>query len=404
MSRNDSPDTPRDSRHWHQDTTVLHGDSHLNHDRSVVPPIHYSATFRAESAEEFSRMATQPRHPGFYTRYGNPVHQHAEALLAQLEGTETALLTASGMAAISTTLLSLVRQGDHVIGQQRHYMSTSKLLEEVLPGFGVEVTLVDQTDTDAVRRAILPNTRLILLESPVNPTLSLTDIAAVATLARERGILSIADNTFASPANQKPHQLGVDIVLHSATKYFAGHHDITAGAICCSHELAEPLWRMHTTLGAVLSPMDAWLLLRGLRTFPLRMQRINSNALAVAQWLEAQPQIERVLYPGLASHPQHALAKQQMSGFGAVIAFSVKGGYDITRDFVAALQLATQAVSLGGVETLAVHAAAMWSGNMSEAQMLAAGIEPNVVRMSVGIENVDDLKADLQQALERTVR
>src|SRR3546814_669938 len=196
-----------------------------------------------------------------------------------------------------------------------------------------------------------------MLETPVNPTLSLTDLEAVAKLARPKGIITIADNTMASPLNQKPHALGIDIVVHSATKYLGGHHDITAGAVCCSQEHAEKIWSMHTTLGSVLSPMDAWLLLRGLRTLPLRMERINANALALAQWLEAQPQIERVFYPGLASHPQHDLARRQMTGYGAVIAFSIKGGFDATSLFVSSLALATHAVSLGGLETLVVPTA-----------------------------------------------
>ncbi len=390
-----------DMDHWRDETTVLHGDCGLTADSAVVPPIHYSATFRADDAAQFADMANTPRHPGFYTRYGNPVHKRVEAILAELEGTETALLMASGMGAISTTILALVARGDHVVAQRRHYMSTSKLFEEVLPRFGVESTIVDQTDLDAIAAAIRPETRLIMLETPVNPTLSLTDLDAVAKLARPRGIITIADNTFASPLNQKPHALGIDIVVHSATKYFGGHHDITAGAVCCSKEHAEKIWSMHTTLGSVLSPMDAWLLLRGLRTLPLRMERINANALALAQWLEAQPRIERVFYPGLASHPQHDLARRQMTGYGAVIAFSIKGGFDATSLFVSSLALATHAVSLGGVETLVVHTAAMWAGTMTEPQMESAGIEPNFVRMSVGVEHIEDLKADIGRALAR---
>ncbi|WP_237173745.1 trans-sulfuration enzyme family protein [Paracandidimonas lactea] len=384
---------------WHDGTAVLHADAGLSGSSAVVPPIYYSATYRADSPEEFADMTTTPRHPAFYSRYGNPGYKHVETILASLEGTETALLMASGMGAVSTTVLALVGKGDHVIAQRKHYMSTAKLFEEVLPRFGVESTLVDQTDTAALAAAIRPNTRLIMVETPVNPTLSLTDLEAVAALARPRGILTVADNTFATPLNQRPHDLGIDIVVHSATKYFGGHHDITAGAVCCSDELAERIWAMHITLGAVLSPMDSWLLLRGLRTLPLRMERINANALGVAQWLEQQPQIEHVYYPGLQSHPQHELATRQMKGYGAVIAFALKGGYCATQRFVSALRLATHAVSLGGVETLAVHTAAMWASTMTEAQMRTAGIEPNFVRMSVGIEHIDDLKTDLHQAL-----
>jgi len=393
------PEQELNPSHWHDETCVLHGDVGLSTDSALVAPIHYSATFKASDPKTFAEMANVPRHPGFYTRYGNPTHEHVAAILAKLEGTETALLTGSGMAAISTTVLALVSAGDHVIAQSRHYMSTTKLFEEVLPRFGVQVSIVEQSDLAAMEAAMRPNTRLIMLETPVNPTLMLTDLAAVAALAKPRGILTVADNTFASPLNQKPHALGIDIVLHSATKYLGGHHDLTAGAVCCSALHADKIWRMHTTLGAVLSPMDAWLLLRGLRTLPLRVQRINANALALAAWLEAQPQIEQVFYPGLASHPQHALARRQMTGYGAVIAFAVRGGFEATSQFVASLELATHAVSLGGVDSLIVHTAAMWAGTMNEAQMQAAGIAPNFVRMSVGLEHIDDLKADMARAL-----
>ncbi len=389
-----------DATRRHPETRVLHADaSFAKGDSSVTAPIHYSATFRGADAADFAEMASQPRHPAFYTRYGNPTHERVCAVLADLEDTETALLTASGMGAISTTVLALVSAGDHVIAQSRHYMSTTKLFEEVLPRFGVSVSVVEQADPAAFEAALRPNTRLVMLESPANPTLVLTDLAAIAAIARRCGVLTVADNTFASPLNQRPHALGVDVVVHSATKYLGGHHDITAGAVCCSHALAEQIWRMHTTLGAVLSPMDAWLLLRGLRTLPVRIERINANALELAAWLEAQPQVERVHYPGLPSHPQHALAKRQMQGFGAVIAFALHGDFARTSRFVGALELATQAVSLGGVDSLVVHTAAMWAGTMNDVQMQAAGIAPNFVRLSVGLEHIEDLKADLRQAL-----
>lgn len=384
---------------WQDETRVLHADASLADDSSVVAPIHYSATFSAKDAADFAEMANAARHSAYYTRYGNPVHERVCAILAELEGTETALLAASGMGAISTTVLSLVSAGDHVIAQSRHYMSTAKLFDEVLPRFGVEVSIVEQSDAAAFEAALRPNTRLVMVETPANPTLVVTDLAAVAALARTRGIVTVADNTFASPLNQKPHALGIDVVVHSATKYLGGHHDITAGAVCCSRVLAERIWRMHITLGAVLSPMDAWLLLRGLRTLPIRIERINANALALAAWLEAQPRVEQVFYPGLASHPQHALARTQMSGFGAVIAFSVAGDFEATSRFVASVRLATHAVSLGGVESLIVHTAAMWAGTMTDVQMHSAGIAPNFVRMSVGLEHIDDLKADLAAAL-----
>ncbi|MEW9033518.1 MAG: aminotransferase class I/II-fold pyridoxal phosphate-dependent enzyme [Planifilum fimeticola] len=380
---------------------VIHADDGVVNDGTVAPAIYYSATFQARDADEFAEMAGTPRHPKYYTRYGNPVHERVAKVIAGLEGTETALVTGSGMGAIATTILALVQAGDHVIAQTRHYMSTAKIMDEMLPKFGVEVTLVEQADVSAFEKAIRPNTKLIMLESPANPTLVVTDIAAVAELARPHGIIVVADNTFATPINQRPHDLGVDVVVHSATKYLGGHHDLTAGVICTSEELAERIWQTHISLGSVLSPMDAWLLLRGLRTLPVRVERINANALALARFLEEQPQIERVHYPGLASHPQHELAKRQMRGFGGMMALEIKGGYEETERFVSALRLPLNAVSLGGVDSLVVHTAAMWGGVMTEEQMRTAGIQPNYVRFSVGLEHVDDLKADLWQALQK---
>ncbi|SFJ54666.1 trans-sulfuration enzyme family protein [Thermoflavimicrobium dichotomicum] len=396
-------------RHNHQElnlselqneTLVIHADDELTNDGTVAPAIYYSATFRAQDATEFADMASTPRHPRYYTRYGNPVHERVAKVMAELEGTETALVTGSGMGAIATTILSLVSAGDHVIAQTRHYMSTAKIMDEMLPRFGVEVTLVEQADITAFAEAIRPNTKLIMVETPANPTMVITDLAAVAEMARPRGIIVVADNTFATPINQRPHDLGADVIVHSATKYLGGHHDLTAGVICTSKELAEQIWQTHLSIGSVLSPMDAWLLLRGLRTLPIRVERINANALALAEFLEAQPQIERVYYPGLASHPQHELAKRQMRGFGGMIAFAIKGGYDATKRFVSALKLSLNAVSLGGVDSLVVHTAAMWGGVMTEEQMRIAEIPPNFVRYSVGLEHIDDLKADILQALQ----
>jgi cystathionine gamma-lyase len=389
----------KDSNLRHE-TLVTHSDDSITNDGTVSPAIYYSATFVAENAEAFADMANTPRHPRYYTRYGNPVHERVIKIMSELEGTETALVTGSGMGAIATTLLSLVRAGDHVIAQTRHYMSTAKIMDEMLPRFGVEVTVVEQADTAAFEEAIRPNTKLIMVETPANPTLVVTDLEAVVKLAKSRGILVVCDNTFASPINQRPHDYGVDVVVHSATKYLGGHHDLTAGVICTSNELAEQIWQTHLSLGSVLSPMDAWLLLRGLRTLPMRMKQINANALALAEFLENQPQVEKVFYPGLPSHPQHELAKRQMKGFGAVIAFSIKGGYEETRRFVSSLKLSRHAVSLGGVDSLVVHTAAMWAGTMTEEQMRTSGIQPNFVRFSTGIEHIEDLKADVKQALQ----
>jgi cystathionine gamma-lyase len=399
-NQSESPHSPfTQETYCAQGARALHSEA----DSAIVPPIVYSATFSATDAQEFAAMASQPRHSRYYTRYGNPLHEQVAAQLVALEGggagTHDALVTASGMGAISLVLLGLLKAGDHVIAQSNHYMGSAKHFSELLPRFGVRCTLVDQTDLRAWQQAFEPNTRLVMTETPVNPTCALTDLAAVAALARARGALSVCDNTFASPINQQPLALGLDVVVHSATKYLGGHHDITAGAVLARKELIDELWKTQIVLGATLSPMDAWLLLRGMRTLALRVRQHNASALALAAWLEQQPRVERVFYPGLESHPQHALAKAQMHGFGGVMNIAIRGGYEAASRFVHALKLPRQAVSLGGVESLVVHAAAMWAGTMNDAQMRVAGISPNGVRLSVGIEGVEDLRADLAQAL-----
>jgi len=296
-------------------------------------------------------------------------------------------------------VLALVRQGDHIGAQRNHYMGTSKLLAETLPRFGVSATLVDQTDSAAFATAITPRTRLILVETPANPTMQLTDLRAIAELARPRGILTLADNTFASPLNQRPLEHGIDLVMHSATKFLGGHHDLSAGVVAGPRALLDTIWETAIVLGAVLGPFDAWLLLRGLRTLPLRIERHNRSALAIARFLEQHPAVEAAYYPGLERHPQHDLARRQMAGPGGVLSFAVRGGYAATQRFMAALRLVEQAVSLGGFETLAVHAAAMWEGTLGEQGMAEAGIQPNLVRLAVGLEDERDLIADLEQAL-----
>ena len=388
----------------HLDTQLLHADAIFSTDSAVSPPITYSTTFKAKDASEFAEMASEPQHSRYYTRYGNPLHERVAHIVAQLEGAESGLCFASGMGGIAASILSQLKAGDHVVAQANHYMATSKLVSELLPQLGVESTFVDQTDLSAFSRAIRPNTRLIHLETPANPTMALTDIAAVCSLAKslDQGIVVSCDNTFASPVNQQPLALGVDIVMHSATKWLGGHHDVTAGVVVSSKERCKKIWNTAITLGSTLSPMDAWLLLRGMRTLGVRVRQQNASAMQVAQHLENHPGIEKVFYPGLPSHPQHALAKQQMRGFGGVIAVWVKGGYPQTANFVANLKLFAHAVSLGGVESLAVHAAAMWAGTMNDEQMRQANVQPNAVRLSIGLEDSADLCADLDQALSMT--
>jgi cystathionine beta-lyase/cystathionine gamma-synthase len=383
----------------HRETQVIHGDAEIEETLDIAPPVHLTSTFAAADAEAFAAMATESRHPGYYTRYGNPTVARAEAVVAQLEGAEAALMASSGMGAISTTVLALVKQGDHIVAQQNHYMGTSKLLDELLPKFGVSATLVDQTDAEAFASASTDRTSLIIVETPANPTMQLTDLRAIAGLARDRGIITLADNTFASPVNQRPLDLGIDLVMHAGTKYLGGHHDLLAGVVAGSKGLIDRIWDTSIVVGATASPFDAWLMLRGLRTLPLRVRQHNHTAQAVAEFLNRHSRIEQVNYPGLPSHPQHELATRQMQGYGGVMSFAVDGGYAAAQSVMARLQLVRQAVSLGGFESLAVHAAAMWEGTLGEEGAVAAGVQPNLIRLSVGLEHADDVIADLEQAL-----
>jgi cystathionine beta-lyase/cystathionine gamma-synthase len=384
----------------HPDTIAVDADFELNDSGAMSPPIYQTSTFIAHSAEEFAEMATEPRHPGFYARYGTPNHAQAERIIADLEGAEAALVTATGMGAITTTVLTLVSQGDHIVAQNNHYAGTLALLEKLLPRFGVTVAQVDQTDLAAFEAAIRPATKLIIVESPVNPLMTITDLRGVVALAQARGILTLADNTFATPINQRPLDLGCDLVVHSATKYLGGHSDLMAGVVAGRAEMIERIWRASLITGATLNSFDSWLLVRGLRTLPLRIEKHNQNALAVAQALAQHPHVETVYFPGLESHPQRDLARAQMSGFGGMVSFQVRGGFAETNAFIAALRLIVHASSLGGVHSNIVHPAAMWAATFSEAELIDKGILPNLVRLSVGIENAQDLIADLVMALD----
>jgi cystathionine beta-lyase/cystathionine gamma-synthase len=370
-------------------TELIHADR--NGSTDVVPPIYQTSTFAFDDPQAMARGAVTPSFETFYTRHGNPNHAQVERILAAIEGAQAALVTASGMGAISAAALAFSGAGAHVVAQVLTYSGTRKLLTEVLPRFGVEVTFVDQTDTGAFASAMRANTALVMCETPSNPLLAITDIEAVARIAHDRGALLAVDNTIATPVNQRPLDLGADVVLHSATKYLGGHSDVIAGAAVASRELIDRVWRTHVVLGAVLGPFDAWLLLRGLRTLELRVHRHNENALAVAEFLSTHPRVRRVYYPGLPSHPQHALAKRQMRGFGGLLSFEIEGSFDDAHRAIERLHLAHSAVSLGGVESLVAQPAAMWPGSDSLASL---------VRLSVGVESARDLIADLTQALQ----
>jgi cystathionine beta-lyase/cystathionine gamma-synthase len=382
------------------ETLVASIDREVDGDSDIAPSIHQTTTFAAASDDEFAEMANTPRHPRNYTRDGNPTTRRAESIIAALEGAEAALLTSSGMAAISTTLLSLLRAGDHLIAQRTHYMGTAQLLGSLLPNFGVEVTLVDQSSSEAFAKALRPTTKAILVESPANPLLTLTDLASVSSFARRHGALTICDSTIASPVNQNPLRLGIDLVVHSATKFLGGHHDLMAGAVAGRRELIDRIWHTSVVLGPVPDPFAAWLLVRGLRTLPLRVARQNATASRIAMFLAQHPRVAVVHYPGLANHPQHALATAQMpGGFGGLLSFELKGGFAAAQAFINAMRIPVRAVSFGGFESLATQPAAMWAGSIGTAKAEEAGIPTGLIRFSVGLEHPDDLLEDLQRAL-----
>jgi methionine-gamma-lyase len=384
-----------------RESAVIYTGNEFNQSNAVAPPIFQTSAFQAESAEHFHAVATTPLSTEFYTRYGSPNQQHPASIIAELEGAENALVFASGVAAAATTALALLKAGDHVVAQSVIYTGTTGLLQEVLAKFGVTTTFVDQRDPAAFAAAITDRTRLIWLETPSNPLMQLTDLSAIGKLARERGILTVCDNTVATPFNQRPLEHGIDIVVHSATKAMGGHADIIAGAVAGSQALMEKIWHAVLVIGATLGPIDAWLLLRGLRTLPLRNERLNKNALLVASFLESHPRITRVYYPGLPSHPQHELALRQMSGFGSLLSFEIDGDQAMAERFMSGLRHAKQAASFGNFETLVFHPAAVWSGHSSFEELAAVGITPSLLRIAVGLEHSDDLIADVEQALDQ---
>ncbi|WP_137844621.1 aminotransferase class I/II-fold pyridoxal phosphate-dependent enzyme [Microbacterium sp. 2FI] len=381
-------------------TRTIHADRDVNPTQAIAPPIYQTANFWADDLAAFAASAVETRGTSFYTRYGNPNHAQVAAVVAELEGTEAAMVTASGMAALTTAVLGLISSGDHVVGQVSTYGGTASVLQNLLPRLGVSTTMVDQTDTAAFARAITTNTKLVLLETPSNPLLQVTDLAAVAEIAHANGALVLADNTLATPITQRPAEFGADVVWHSATKYLNGHSDVSAGALAGSAELLDRIWDVGLLTGAVLGPIDAWLLLRGLRTLPIRVERHNANGMALAEALENPPAVAAVHYPGLASHPQHALATTQMSSFGGVLAIELVGGGEAAGAFLGRLTISRIAASLGGVGTLAVHPASMWRGMLSDEQIVEAGVPLGLVRIAAGLEDTADLLDDVIAAAD----
>ena len=360
---------------------------------AIMPPIYQTSTYVQESPG---------KHKGYeYSRSQNPTRMAYERCIADLESGQRGYAFASGLAGIAT-VLDLLDSGDHVIASDDLYGGTYRLLHRVRQrSAGLQFTLVDMGNIDAIEAAIRPNTKLIWIETPSNPMLKLIDIEAVASLAKRHGILSAADNTFASPIVQRPLELGFDLVMHSATKYLNGHSDMVGGIVVVgdNQDVADRLGFLQNAVGAIAGPFDSFLALRGLKTLPLRMRQHCASAFELAQWLEAHPKVERVYYPGLESHPQHALAKRQMHGFGGMITLTLKGDIADARRFLERTHLFALAESLGGVESLIEHPAIMTHASIPAPQRAALGITDTLCRLSVGIEDLDDLKADLKHAL-----
>jgi methionine-gamma-lyase len=389
-----------DTKNLGFDTKVIHAGAHHDSYGSATVPIYQTSTFAFQNAQQGADRFAGAADGFIYTRLGNPTIDALERQMAELEEGYGAIATSSGMGAVSTVYMALLDQGTHIAGTASVYGPSRLLAEKHLSRFGVESTWVDTTNLDNLRRAMRPETRIVYTESVANPTMDVTDIRAAADIAHEHGALLVVDNTFSSPYLHRPIEFGADVVLHSVTKYLNGHADVVGGIVVAKTEaLYRRMRPLMTTLGCNMDPHQAYLVLRGLKTLPLRIERAQANALIIARWLEAQPQVEWVRYVGLPSHPQHELARRQMSGFGAMIAFELKGGLEAGRALMDGVRLATLAVSLGGVETLVEHPASMTHAGMSRKDREESGITDGLVRYSVGVENVDDLLADLKHAL-----
>jgi cystathionine gamma-lyase len=362
---------------------------------AVMTPIVLSSTFAQEGPG---------KHKGYeYSRSGNPTRDALEGCYAALEGARHGFAFASGLAA-TDAVLHLLEAGDHVLASDDVYGGTFRILDKVYRRHGIGFDQVDMTDLGAVERALTPATRLVWIESPTNPLLKIADIAAVSRMARARGAIAVVDNTFATPFFQRPLDLGADLAVHSATKYLNGHSDVVGGAAMTNDDaLAERLRFVQNAAGGVPSPMDCYLVLRGLKTLPVRMARHAENGLRIARWLEGHPQVERVLHPGLASHPQHELARRQMSGFGGMVTFFIRGGLPAARAFLEAVRVFACAESLGGVESLIEHPAIMTHASIPAAQRASLGIADGLIRVSVGLEHPDDLVADLERGFAAAV-
>ncbi|MCL4503966.1 MAG: aminotransferase class I/II-fold pyridoxal phosphate-dependent enzyme [Deltaproteobacteria bacterium] len=388
---------------WHKATRAIHSGGLANPVYGEVSvPIFQTSTFAFASAEEGAALFSGERQGYVYTRMGNPTVDALEKNLAAQENGFGGLATATGMAAIAATFFSLLSSGDHLVAGECLYGPTEVVIERELPRFGIRTDLVDTSDLANIERTLRPETRMVFIETPTNPTMRITDIRGAVALAHRQGALVVVDNTFASPYLQRPIELGADLVIHSLTKYLNGHSDVVGGMIVPKDAgLYKKIKRFLILTGGTMDPHQAWLILRGVRTLPLRMEKAQENAFKLAKFLSVHPKVNWVWYPGLPEHPQHALAREQMDGFGAMLCFGVPNGLKGARTLLNHLRLITLAVSLGGVESLIEHPATMTHAGVPEARRAQAGITDDLIRLSVGCEDFEDLRADLDQALKQ---
>jgi len=385
-------------------TTAIHAGTLKNLYGTLAMPIYQTSTFIFDSAEQGGRRFALEEAGYIYTRLGNPTTTVLENKIAALEEGEAGIATSSGMGAISSTLWTVLKAGDHVVTDKTLYGCTFALMNHGLTKFGIEVTFVDTSNLDEVKNAMKENTRVVYLETPANPNLKIVDLEALSKIAHTNpNTLVIVDNTFATPYMQKPLKLGADIVVHSVTKYINGHGDVIAGLVVTNKELADQIRfvGLKDMTGAVLGPQDAYYIIRGMKTFEIRMERHCKNAKKVVEFLNKHPKIEKVYYPGLETHPGYEIAKKQMKDFGAMISFELKGGFEAGKTLLNSLKLCSLAVSLGDTETLIQHPASMTHSPYTKEEREAAGITDGLVRLSVGLENIEDIIADLEQGLEK---
>jgi len=386
-------------------TRSIHaGESRKKYADSITTPIVQTSTFTFSGSKDIEEYTKKGKDHFEYGRYGNPTATIAEQRLADLEGAQDCVVFSSGMSAITTTILSLVKSGDHIVITDDSYKKTLEFCRSYLKRFGIDATIVSFDDYNAIDRAIRPNTRFIFSESPTNPYLNICDLGKIVKIAKKHGILTLIDSTFSTPVNQRPLEFGIDLVLQSCTKYLAGHNDILAGAVLGRSELIDEIRGLHKSMGGVIDPHCCYLLLRGMKTFPLRVERQNETALRVAKFLEAHPGVAKVYYPFLGSHRHYAIARRQMSGGGGVVTFEIKGTLATSKRFLDALKLCFIGPSLGGVETLITHPALVSYYNYSRTERLKLGINDNLFRLALGIEDADDLIADIKQALDSSIK